>query len=202
MNDKFRKDRDAAILWAKKAIDTDFLVLDTETTGLEDDDQAVQLGIVSSTGKAVLECLFNPAPKRLPEKATAIHGITLDDVEFGLPFIAIGTALSFIFKELPLIYAYNADFDRRILQQTIKAWGMNIEVPPFYDVMKPFARFYGEWNEHHGNYRWQKLEFAARHLGVEVVDAHSAAADARMTLGVMLSMASEESIFPDEEFVL
>ena len=45
--------------------------------------------------------------------------------------------------------------------------------------MLEYAKFVGEWNNYHGNYRWQKLEGGD----------HSAAGDCLATLEVIRTMA-------------
>jgi len=51
------------------------LVLDTETTGLEDGAEIVQLGLLAPDGRVLLETLIRPA-RAIPVDAAAIHGIT------------------------------------------------------------------------------------------------------------------------------
>lgn len=51
------------------------------------------------------------------------------------------------------------------------------------------SEFYGDWNDYHQSYRWQKLAFAASHMGVEVDNEHDALGDTLMTLGVVKAMA-------------
>jgi DNA polymerase-3 subunit epsilon len=52
--------------------------------------------------------------------------------------------------------------------------------------MELFAPVYGEWDEYHGNWKWQKLSTAAAYYGYEWGDecAHDALADCRATLYV------------------
>jgi DNA polymerase-3 subunit epsilon len=47
--------------------------------------------------------------------------------------------------------------------------------------MRQYAAFVGEWNEYHGNYRWQRLPGGD----------HSALGDARATLSLLKRMAAE-----------
>lgn len=186
---KHNDERDLAILWARKALETNFFIIDTETTGLDNEAQAVQLGIISSQEHVVLDCLIDPFCD-IPKEATDVHGVTTEHAKkFGISFFDIALAMHTICdKEIP-IYAYNADFDYRILRQTAKTWGISLRLQTFIDVMKEFARFYGEWDDYHGNFRWKKLTFAAGYFDILTTGAHGAAADALMTLKVMQGMA-------------
>ena len=49
-----------------------------------------------------------------------------------------------------------------------------------------------EWNDYHQSFRWQKLNFAARHFGIPIPpDLHRARADTELTRLVMLEMAKQ-----------
>ena len=54
--------------------------------------------------------------------------------------------------------------------------------------MLQYAKFWGEWDDYRGNYKWQKLIHAARQQGIEVQNAHRALGDCLMTLAVMKKM--------------
>lgn len=66
------------------------------------------------------------------------------------------------------------------------------------DVMELYAVYAGEWNDYHGNYRWQKLANAKRSLPAEQrteID-HSALDDALNTLA-LLKFLARDSVQPD-----
>jgi len=58
---------------------TDILVLDTETTGLGDSAEIIEIGIINGSGEVVMNTLVKPSIS-IPATATAIHGITDDDL--------------------------------------------------------------------------------------------------------------------------
>jgi len=58
---------------------TDILVLDTETTGLGDHAEIIEIGIINGSGETVMNTLVKPNTA-VPATATAIHGITDDDL--------------------------------------------------------------------------------------------------------------------------
>ena len=51
--------------------------------------------------------------------------------------------------------------------------------------MLPFAEIYGEWNDYHQSYKWQKLTTAARYVGYEwPAVSHRAIEDCKATRAV------------------
>ncbi|MGF3140987.1 exonuclease domain-containing protein [Streptomyces diastaticus] len=64
--------------WAAVAlVDPDVLVLDTETTGLDDDARIIELAVLNSRGEVLLDTLLDPGVP-VPGDAAAIHGITTE----------------------------------------------------------------------------------------------------------------------------
>jgi DNA polymerase-3 subunit epsilon len=58
--------------------------------------------------------------------------------------------------------------------------------------MRLYAEWHGDWNDHHGNYRWQRLGDAAKQMGLAVPEnLHAASADAALTRELLRAMAGE-----------
>lgn len=183
-------DRDRAILWARERLKEDFIILDTETTGLGEDDEIVSVAIVAKNGEVLLDTLLCHEKKSSPQ-ALATHLHTYEETRTAPHFRDIHLKILGTIRGKTVLI-YNADFDWRLLEQTAKRYKV---VGPGEPVrlscaMKAFARFYGEWNDYYGSYRWQSLTAAARHFGIPVERAHSAAGDALMTLRVVEAMAA------------
>jgi DNA polymerase-3 subunit epsilon len=114
-------DRERIIQWAHELFSLpNFYILDTETTGLDKQDEIVQIGIIDKHGEVVLDSLVK-ATKPLSSEVTRIHGIsnamlrdapTLDELYVTLSAKLAGT---------PLI-AYNMDFDWRMISQSLKVY--------------------------------------------------------------------------------
>lgn len=89
---------------------------------------------------------------------------------------------------------YNADYDIRILKQTISFHDFQEAYRNLKScccVMKLFAAFFGQWDDYRDDWKWQKLTKAADCMGVEIEGkAHRALADCQMTLGVLQGMAN------------
>ena len=68
--------RAQAIGWAAETIErADVLYLDTETTGLRNSDELVDIAVIDNSGRILLNSLIKPR-QSIPRDATAIHGIT------------------------------------------------------------------------------------------------------------------------------
>jgi len=74
-----RREREVAELaaWAREALDDPrTVVLDTETTGLDDDARIVEISIITGSGEVLVDTLLNPGGEPIPDEAASIHGIT------------------------------------------------------------------------------------------------------------------------------
>lgn len=167
-------------------------ILDTETTGLDDSAEIVEISIIDENGCVLLDTLVKPL-KPIPADLTAIHGITNEMVATAPTWAAIHSRVAEIVACKPLVI-YNADYDLRLMAQTAELHGLTPIEADAGCAMLAYAEFYGEWNEARSSYRWQKLTNAAAQQGV-VIDgqAHRALADVKMTLGVLKAMAVRQA---------
>jgi DNA polymerase III epsilon subunit-like protein len=186
---ELERDKRTAAQWARDLLAAGtFVIVDTETTGLESDDQIIQIGIVDPTGAVLLDQLIKPTK---PITNTAWHGLTDDSVKDAPGFPAVHEAIRAVLDGKTFV-AYNAPYDTRMLNQVCAQHGLAALRWAGADcVMEHFAAFYGEWNDYHGNYRWQKLKAAAAHFGLTWDGKeHNAVADCKMTLAVLKKMAA------------
>ena len=184
----------------RKWLDLNCIVLDTETTGLGEDAEIVEISMIDASGAVLLDTFVKPS-KPIPEDATRIHGIT-DEMVVDAPtwaeihdkFISIVTGRT--------VVIYNAQYDVRVLLQTVDL--NNLEASDRRKMMEAlgskgvacamlnYAEFWGDWNESRGNYRWQSLEAAARQQSVTIDGtAHRALCDVKTTLGVIRAVAAQ-----------
>lgn len=173
---------------ARAWIEQNALILDTETTGLDDTAQIVEITLIDCEGKVLMDTLVRPSSP-IPADASAIHGIS-DDLVANAPS---WTEVHHQFLELVAgrpVVIYNADYDTRIINQTNAAYGL-----PGLDLdarcaMLTYAQHWGQWDGRRGNWKWQRLTSAAEQQGVlPVGQAHRSLADCRMTLGIIRAMA-------------
>jgi DNA polymerase III subunit epsilon len=190
LSDHERAKREAA-QWARDLLASGpFVVFDTETTGLtKGHDEIVQICIVSSDGNVQMDQLIKPTTP-IGAKAAAVHGITDAKVANASTFDQFYTAICDLLHGKTVI-AYNLDFDLPMLAGVVAKHKLDpIEPATTGCAMLEFAKFYGEWNDWHGSYKWQKLATAASHFGLKWDgSAHDAAADVKMTIEVIKKMA-------------
>lgn len=168
--------RQQAILKARQVLQENPLYLDTETTGLERNDEIVEIAVVDHLGQIVFESLVKPT-RPIPPAASRIHGITNDDVLAAPSWVLVWPRVRPLLAGR-LIAAYNAEFDLRMLQQTHARcglpWRENLRT---FCIMKLYAQLLGEWDARKGGYRFHSLDSAGRNCGIPMPNAHRAAAD-------------------------
>jgi DNA polymerase-3 subunit epsilon len=172
-------DKEKASFWARGLLErNDWVILDTETTGMSPTDEIVQMAILSPEGTVLLDTLIHPS-QPIPASATAVHGITDSEVEDAPAFKEIYPEIKNIISGKTVII-YNAAFDLRILVQTARRYRL---LPLFEHkeqvecAMLMYSAWVGEeWP--YGGYKWQKL------TGGD----HTALGDCRATLEVIKKM--------------
>jgi len=135
----------------------DYLVLDTETTGLDSTSEIVSIAIIASDGRPLLNTLCHPT-RPIPPEATNIHGITNEMVKNILPFPS--ELVQAIVQDKHVII-YNANYDVTMLYRSTQWAGMPFvewgNLAQWHCAMESFAEVFGEVNTKYGGYKWQKL---------------------------------------------
>jgi len=182
-------DREEAIRWAQERLaDKNCLILDTETTGLGDNAEIVQIAVIDLAGTTLLNTLVRPT-RPIPADATRIHGITNEQVAHAPTFDQVFDRFAVIATGKTVLI-YNAAYDMRLIFQSLNPY-----VKQFFHelngiefihevqcVMAWYSQWIGDWSEWFGNYRWQKLP----------AGDHSALGDCIATLKVLYQMAGME----------
>lgn len=202
------EDRSQAILRAQGYVNLNPLFLDTETTGLSAADEICEIAIVDLDGGVLINSLVKPT-KPIPPGASDIHGITNDMVQNAPTFCDLLPELGRILNGR-IVMIYNVEFDIDKMTRSAEAnscgdfqglwrppkdWDFSVE--PHYasgwlDAMELYAAYYGDWNDYHQSYRWQRLGNALRQCKIELpTDIHRAHADAEMTRRLVLHMAKD-----------
>jgi DNA polymerase III subunit epsilon len=183
-NDR-EKDRWDAIDFVRRIMENKsrYVILDTETTGLGKTDEIVQVAVIDLDGNVLFNENIKPTrKKRMSQEAVAIHGLTMKALSPCRTFAELAEPLERAIGGKTVI-AYNALFDGRMYAQTLKLAGGYLHRGDWADIMDEYAKYVGEWDDYHQNYRWQRLPGGT----------HSALGDCQATLELLRKMAATNS---------
>lgn len=112
------KNKYDSMQWARSILNANALIVDTETTGLltRSYSEIIQIAVLNIKGQLLYDRLIKPR-RRIPKRTIEIHHITDEKVSDCPKFDAIYDELCKILSGKTLV-AYNAKFDKGILQQT------------------------------------------------------------------------------------
>lgn len=181
--------RREAIEEAARIADLEPIFLDTETTGLENWDEIVEIGLVHYSGQVLLETLIKPQGS-IPPDATRIHGISDRDVQTAPTWRQIWPQIQRLIEGRHLAI-YNAEYDIRMMRQSHARYGMKWDSfgQETHCIMKLYARYRGDWNSSRRSFRWHSLDTAGKQCGLQLSNTHRAADDALLARAVLLHMA-------------
>jgi DNA polymerase-3 subunit epsilon len=176
--------RELAIQQAQDEILHKPVYLDTETTGLEEFDQIVEICVLDSNGSVLVDSLIKPTCK-IPAGVIKLHGITDEMVKDKPTWPEIWPSVQAALTGRH-VAIYSADYDVRMMKQSHRHHAMRwkLKGADFFCIMKLYAQFRGEWNDYRGTYRWHKLVEAGRQCKIELPNAHRAKADALLARAV------------------
>jgi DNA polymerase-3 subunit epsilon len=188
-----QNDYQLASMWAHELLNnSSFCILDTETTGLGNTAEIVQIAILDPSGNTLLDSLVKPTCP-IESGAIAIHGINDATVKDAPNFSELLVPILQAIGNRDLII-YNCEYDLRLIRQSLRPYGIQLAFPTsdrrqcrvflnggsIHCAMLQYSAWCGEWNDYHGNYRWQRLPGGD----------HSALGDCKATLSVMRRMAA------------
>lgn len=151
------KDRVNAVKWAREQLAlNDWVILDTETTGLCDA-EIVEIAIIDCAGKPLLDTLLKPTIP-IPSEARKIHGITEEMVADAPPFSEVYPHIVQVL-EGKRILIYNAEFDIKILNYCCELHNLPIlKLKKRSDcLMEWAAQWGGDWSNYYKDYRYFPL---------------------------------------------
>lgn len=161
-----------------------YIVLDTETTGLNAaEDELLQVSIIDNEGAVLFDSYIKPTQHTEWAEAERIHHITPEMVADAPTIAEVMPEINDILNRYDKIVGYNLKFDKAFLENN----GAEFLSTEYADVMKMFAPIYGEWNDQRGSYKWQKLTIAADYYGYDWSsheNAHNSLGDCFATLHV------------------
>ena len=161
------------------------LVIDTETTGLDpENDEILQISIIDNEGNKLFDSYFKPFAESW-NSAQKVHGISPEMVK-NAPRISEKLAdINAILCQANYIIGYNINFDLNFLRCNGVYIFDDIKI---FDVMESFAEIYGDWSDYYQSYTWQELTTAANYYGYDWSSqpngAHNSLSDCYATLFV------------------
>ena len=164
---------------------SEYLVIDTETTGLFSRDRIVEIGAIAFNGTEILEewsTLINPFRDVGP---TNIHGITPSMVSIAPAFADVINDLARLMNGRILV-CHNASFDVRMLTQELGRTEVQYSFGKAFCTMVAARRLLPPGLD--------KLTDACEALEIQVAGAHSALGDARMTQQLFLQLMEDEQL--------
>jgi DNA polymerase III epsilon subunit-like protein len=154
-----------------------FVVIDTETTGLSEDYQVIEIAIVDMSGNIILDERVLPTIPIEPG-AINIHGITMDDLKDAKPFDSILETLLFSIKDRR-IAGYNLPYDTKAIYNSAKSTNIDVKFNNEALCVMEFTRTIFKLNK---NLSLTELSQAFK---IDTADAHSAKTDAIMTMKLL-----------------
>lgn len=156
---------DEAHAWLRRLYSSEYVVIDTETTGSRRYSQVIEIAVLSKQGDLIFHSLLQPSTPIEPI-ATSVHGLTWKDVKDAPTFDTLSGDLYQCLQN-KLVLAYNAAFDIRLLFQTARAFRMPFPPPEAACLMYCYSKVRGEKTPR-GQYRRFPLGEACLHMEVTV----------------------------------
>lgn len=186
--------RTLALDWGALLDRSDVLILDTETTGLGDRSEVVEVALVDTRGKVRLARPIMPIG-RISKQASEIHGLTRTRLkELGAkPWTDVVPEYEALLRSARTLLVWNAEFDARLISQTVQKHVekgtavLDASGPDFAEIrarclMTEYAAVLGRERI--------SLEEAAGAEGVTPTEpVHRAASDALTALATMRAVA-------------
>lgn len=150
--------------------------IDTETTGLNDGYEIIEIAIVNMQGEILYEAKIKPTIP-IEVNATKVHGLSDSDVEDEPSFAAISEEV-YSYISGKKIAGYNIEYDIKALKNSAAANNVEVTFNFYTFCVMNYA------NEILSQVKNIKLTKLCKLLGVKYEGAHSASVDALLTFQV------------------
>ena len=178
--------------YADSIINGNYVILDTETTGLSDTAQILEIAVIDMKGNVLLNTLVNPTT-RISAKAAEVHGISKQSLKNAPRWDAVYNQLNEAIGNRKVL-TYNAKFDERLINQSCAAFEIKPTQRTFKCAMLLYAQWYGEINKKNKQPRWKKLTEAKQECKIKTTgEDHRALTDCMTTLGVMKHISTHRA---------
>lgn len=157
-----------------------YIILDTETSGLSPNDEVIELGIIDINGKVLYESIFSPT-KEIPLFIRRLTGIRNADFIGKPTFADEWHKIKSIISNKTII-GHNINFDKRMIKQTLNIYGIDSTcVEKFFGgcidsiaLLKKYLKL--------GSYKQENI---ANAFGVNNKNAHRASNDCFTLLEIL-----------------
>lgn len=174
----------------------EFIFFDTETTGLDDDAEIVEITILDADKNVLFDSFVKPY-KDIPKEASRINGITPKDYRNAPTFAEISDEIrGIIFGKM--LCAYNAQYDWRLLGQSYNA--AHRSNMPVYELFEPkrLNCVMVAMMQHLERERWIKLVDCCAHFEIDAPrNVHRAKTDTELTIAVAEALTELHKVQKD-----
>ncbi len=185
-----RKPRKDVIRDAQAYLASHPLYLDTETTGVHNQAEVIEVGIIDDDGKVLYDQLVHPRGKMDPA-SLRVHGLTLEMLANEPTWDKVGPQVEALLVGRKVI-GYNIEFDLRVMKHSHTLSWMRWTLPEtnFIDIMGLYAQFNNDWDMDNRTCRIQSLEMAGRQCNISLQNTHHAVDDCLLTRALLHHIAS------------
>lgn len=169
----------------------EFIVLDSETTGLDfEEDEILELSIVHSSGVVLFNSLIKPTVfYRGRSFASGIHGIHYEDLVDAPTLEEVWPQIGAILRRYRRGIIYNSLFDTGMLESGAKRFGRRLPGVQWECLMHEVSFGWSSWSSYHEWYRYLSLDHACSIAHVKREGSHRALADCQAALFVLRELA-------------
>lgn len=165
-----------------------FVVLDTETTGLGDNDQLIELAIIDDKGNTLHDARYRPTVD-ISTGAANVHGITAEVLKDKPTFEQDAKLVNDLLQDKTVVI-FNAEYDIKILRSTYRTFGLDVS---FLDQLKTHCAMRSAASAYGATNRYGTISlinaFIAAGGDTHGMLAHTAVGDCLATLYVLNSIA-------------
>jgi DNA polymerase-3 subunit epsilon len=173
--------REKITRWAQSLLKRGIVVFDTETTGLGERHQIVEIAIVDGNTDEVLYDSFVKPSCAMDPNALKVNNITPDLYASAPTMKTELPVIGGIVGDRPM-GAYNADFDGKMLKYTARAFGYDYEPDDMHCIMIAYKYYVRSPFK-------IRLTAACESFEIEMGTAHRALTDALAAARVLRAMA-------------